>query len=291
MLAACQTTGGLGASDGTPLRAAGSIRGGRASTASRGAPPDGRPGEYELALRLYPRGRRTRGATVDVLSGIGSANLRLGRLGQAERILRAPSNRTRLSAGVEQPRRRADGNGPLRRGEPCFPDRLRARQRQQRRFGRTCAWLSQNWKIRRILKRNKFRLVVDGRRHLLPRHARSGDRAVEGSTQDAEGGAGLRVCRRRRRLSACAQTERRCPGRGSAAKRQRDRRNQPQRTDADAGSPDEAIAYFRRPRARIPTGSTCGAGSRSHLCVAAARRGARVWAKSSTCRAPPTRTV
>jgi tetratricopeptide (TPR) repeat protein len=45
-------------------------------------------GEYELALRAYYRAAGERGATVDTLSAIGSANLALGRLGQAERVLR-----------------------------------------------------------------------------------------------------------------------------------------------------------------------------------------------------------
>ncbi|MZR11755.1 tetratricopeptide repeat protein [Maritimibacter sp. DP07] len=45
-------------------------------------------GEYELALKAYLRAAAERGMTVDTLSAIGSANLRLGRLGQAERILR-----------------------------------------------------------------------------------------------------------------------------------------------------------------------------------------------------------
>lgn len=45
-------------------------------------------GEYELALKAYYRAAGTRGASVDVLSAIGSANLRLGRLGQAEQMLR-----------------------------------------------------------------------------------------------------------------------------------------------------------------------------------------------------------
>lgn len=45
-------------------------------------------GEYELALKAYYRAAAERGATVDVLSAIGSANLKLGRLGQAEQILR-----------------------------------------------------------------------------------------------------------------------------------------------------------------------------------------------------------
>lgn len=45
-------------------------------------------GEYELALRAYFRAASEQGATADVLSAIGSANLKLGRLGQAEQILR-----------------------------------------------------------------------------------------------------------------------------------------------------------------------------------------------------------
>ncbi len=46
-------------------------------------------GEYELALRAYLRAASERNIDVDVLSAIGSANLRLGRLGQAERQLRS----------------------------------------------------------------------------------------------------------------------------------------------------------------------------------------------------------
>lgn len=45
-------------------------------------------GEYELALRAYLRGASEQGLTPDVLSSLGSANLRLGRLGEAESLLR-----------------------------------------------------------------------------------------------------------------------------------------------------------------------------------------------------------
>lgn len=45
-------------------------------------------GEYELALRAYYRAAGERGVNIDTLSAIGSANLALGRLGQAERMLR-----------------------------------------------------------------------------------------------------------------------------------------------------------------------------------------------------------
>ena len=45
-------------------------------------------GEFELALKAYYRAATIHGLDVDVLSAIGSANLRLGRLGQAEYTLR-----------------------------------------------------------------------------------------------------------------------------------------------------------------------------------------------------------
>jgi len=45
-------------------------------------------GEYELALRAYTRGAAVHGLNVDVLSALGSANLKLGRLGQAKKLLR-----------------------------------------------------------------------------------------------------------------------------------------------------------------------------------------------------------
>jgi len=45
-------------------------------------------GEYELALKAYYRAAADRGLDADTLSALGSVNLRLGRLGQAERLLR-----------------------------------------------------------------------------------------------------------------------------------------------------------------------------------------------------------
>lgn len=45
-------------------------------------------GEYELALKAYLRAAGERGIDVDTLSALGSANLALGRLGQAEQLLR-----------------------------------------------------------------------------------------------------------------------------------------------------------------------------------------------------------
>lgn len=45
-------------------------------------------GEYDLAHRAYTRAAVDQGLTVDVLAGLGSANLAMGRLGTAERLLR-----------------------------------------------------------------------------------------------------------------------------------------------------------------------------------------------------------
>lgn len=45
-------------------------------------------GEHERALRAYLLAASEQGATGEILAGIGSANLALGRLGQAEQILR-----------------------------------------------------------------------------------------------------------------------------------------------------------------------------------------------------------
>jgi len=88
LLVACQSTGGLSAADkarNAPFAADGSEKG-----------VDGllvghrlmEAQEYELALRAYLRAAGEQGMTADVLSSLGSANLRLGRLGQAETLLR-----------------------------------------------------------------------------------------------------------------------------------------------------------------------------------------------------------
>lgn len=45
-------------------------------------------GQYQLALRAYYRAAAERGLDAEVLTSIGSANLRLGRIGQAERQFR-----------------------------------------------------------------------------------------------------------------------------------------------------------------------------------------------------------
>jgi tetratricopeptide (TPR) repeat protein len=45
-------------------------------------------GQFQLALDAYMRAAARDGLTPDALAGMGSANLRLGRLGQAEELLR-----------------------------------------------------------------------------------------------------------------------------------------------------------------------------------------------------------
>ncbi len=50
-------------------------------------------GEFELALSAYTRAIETQGLSSDVLSAIGSANLRLGRLNQAEKFLQTAVER------------------------------------------------------------------------------------------------------------------------------------------------------------------------------------------------------
>jgi Flp pilus assembly protein TadD len=83
-LAAC-SSGGLNRSDGTNAPGVaglsnvdGLVVGHRLMAA----------GEYELALKAYNRAAVQQGLNVDTMSALGSANLQLGRLGQAERWLR-----------------------------------------------------------------------------------------------------------------------------------------------------------------------------------------------------------
>lgn len=47
-----------------------------------------RAGEYDLALDAFSRAALTHGMTSEIMASLGSANLGLGRLGQAETILR-----------------------------------------------------------------------------------------------------------------------------------------------------------------------------------------------------------
>jgi Flp pilus assembly protein TadD len=84
VLAACNT-GGLNAPDGVyapgpagEMNVDGLIVGHRLMAA----------GEFELALDAYLAAAGQQGLNADTLSALGSANLALGRLGQAERLLR-----------------------------------------------------------------------------------------------------------------------------------------------------------------------------------------------------------
>lgn len=87
-LAAC-SPGGLRTGDGSPF--APGVDATRAADDVDGLIVGHRlmeAGEFELALEAYNRAAVTQGMTIDVVSAMGSANLRLGRLGQAERLLR-----------------------------------------------------------------------------------------------------------------------------------------------------------------------------------------------------------
>lgn len=88
-LAACQPVGGPGTSGkASPFAPAGPVGGQEAVDGLIVGHRLMAAGEYELALKAYLRAASEHGATVDVLSAIGSADLKLGRLGQAETILR-----------------------------------------------------------------------------------------------------------------------------------------------------------------------------------------------------------
>ena len=88
LLAACDPAGGFGANTGNPFAPAGVSRG---EVSVDGLLVGHRlmaAGEFELALKAYLRGAAQHGLNVDVLSALGSANLKLGRLGQSEKLLR-----------------------------------------------------------------------------------------------------------------------------------------------------------------------------------------------------------
>ena len=85
LLSACNLSGGLVTSGNAPPAVDGSRHGvdglevGHRLMAA---------GEYELALKAYYRAGSEIGINSDVLSAIGSADLKLGRLNQAEQVLR-----------------------------------------------------------------------------------------------------------------------------------------------------------------------------------------------------------
>jgi Flp pilus assembly protein TadD len=87
-LAACDTAGGLPSLEGGVYAPIGTDRTEESVDGLIVGHRLMKAGQYELALDAYYRAAAEQGFNVDVLSAIGSANLQLGRLNQAERILR-----------------------------------------------------------------------------------------------------------------------------------------------------------------------------------------------------------
>lgn len=87
LLAAC-TAGGLGFSQHAPNRPPAADRSKEGVDGLLVGHRLMEAGEYDLALKAYLRAAAEQGINVDVLSALGSANLKLDRLGQAEQLLR-----------------------------------------------------------------------------------------------------------------------------------------------------------------------------------------------------------
>jgi Flp pilus assembly protein TadD len=109
-------------------------------------------GEYELALRTYYRAAVERGADGDTLSAIGAANLRLGRLGQAEQVLRRALEREPESVpalnnlGVVMSERARWGEA-----RHLFQSAFALDSGRSRKSARTCDLRSQSWKTHAIV--------------------------------------------------------------------------------------------------------------------------------------------
>lgn len=88
LMAACQSTGGFSQDKDSPFAPTGVARDQQSVDGLIVGHRLMEAGEYELALKAYYRAATEHGANVDVLSAVGSADLRLGRLGQAEQMLR-----------------------------------------------------------------------------------------------------------------------------------------------------------------------------------------------------------
>ncbi len=99
--AAFLLAGALGACGQTPDASTEALEANQGVYAPVGIDPDGETvdgmvvghrlmaaGEYELALDAFLRSAATDGMTPEILSALGSANLKLGRLDQSERLLR-----------------------------------------------------------------------------------------------------------------------------------------------------------------------------------------------------------
>ena len=85
-LAAC-STGGISASGNGPFAPGVDLSGEAVSGLEVGHRLIA-AGEYELAIRAFNRAALEQGIDAEILSGLGTANLGLGRLGQAETLLR-----------------------------------------------------------------------------------------------------------------------------------------------------------------------------------------------------------
>ncbi|MCC1492262.1 tetratricopeptide repeat protein [Cognatishimia sp. F0-27] len=85
-LAAC-SQGGLSRDDGSPF-APGVDPSGDAVSGVEVGHRLMQSGQHELALEAFSRAAYDEGLTAEILVGLGSANLGLGRLGQSERLLR-----------------------------------------------------------------------------------------------------------------------------------------------------------------------------------------------------------
>ena len=129
LLAACLPTGGTGVSGKGNPYAPGLAQGDESVDGLIVGHRLMAAGEYELALKSYYRAASERGVDVDVLSAIGSADLKLGRLGQAERTLRRALDQDETfvpawnNLGVVLMEK-----GRIWRSQPDLSDRLRARQ-------------------------------------------------------------------------------------------------------------------------------------------------------------------
>lgn len=88
LLAACQSTGGFPSAKGSPYAPSGRGPSSKEVDALLVGHRLFAAGEYELALKAYYRAAGKHGPTAEILSAIGSVDLKLGRLNQAEQMLR-----------------------------------------------------------------------------------------------------------------------------------------------------------------------------------------------------------
>ena len=88
LLSCAVVLGGCLESDGDQVYAPGVARGGETADQLAAGHRLMAAGEHELALEAFTRAAAEQGLNADTLSALGSANLSLGRLGQAETLLR-----------------------------------------------------------------------------------------------------------------------------------------------------------------------------------------------------------